>query len=130
MPDLPFEVVGRRPEFERDLKALKKKYRSLDEDIATLIRSGLHPFHHLALDTGHIEKMTEVQTSESMAMFKVVRMACKALKGTGSRSGMRVIYGYEAARDQVVLVELYFKGDKENEDRERIRAFLKQESGS
>jgi hypothetical protein len=51
-------------------------------------------------------------------------MACKSLKGTGSRSGMRVIYGYEAAVDRVVLVKLYFKGDKENEDRERIKAFL------
>ncbi len=51
----------------------------------------------------------------------------KALKGTGSRSGMRVVYGYEEARDRVVFVELYFKGDKENEDRERIRTFLTEE---
>jgi hypothetical protein len=129
LPDPPFAIVERRPEFERDLKALKKKYRSLDEDIQTLVRSGLHPFHHLGLDTGHIERMTDVQTSESMVMFKVVRMACRSLKGTGSRSGIRVAYGYEVARDRVVLVEIYFKGDKENEDRERIRAFLKEEAG-
>jgi hypothetical protein len=129
LPDSPFAVVERRPEFERDLKALKKKYRSLDEDIKTLIKSALHPFHHLGLDTGHIERMTEVQTSENVVMFKVVRMACRSLKGTGSRSGMRVIYAYEAARDRVVLVEIYYKGDKENEDRERIRAFLKEEAG-
>jgi hypothetical protein len=129
LPDPIFAVFERLPEFERDLKALKKKYRSLDDDLQTLIKSGLHPFHHLGLDTGHIEKMTEVQTSETVMMFKVVRMACKALKGTGSRSGMRVTYGYEAARDRVVLVELYFKGDKENEDRGRIGAFLKEEAG-
>jgi hypothetical protein len=129
LPDLPFGVVEHRLEFGRDLKALKRKYRSLDEEIETLIRSGLHPFHHLGLDAGHVERMTGVQMSEDMVIFKVVRMACKALKGTGSRSGMRVIYGYEAARDRVVLVELYFKGDKEDEDRERIRAFLKEEIG-
>lgn len=129
MPDSPFGIVERRAEFGRDLKALEKKYRSFDEDIESLIRSGLHPFHHLALDAGHIERMTGAQMSEDIVMFKVIRMACKALKGTGSRSGMRVIYGYEAARDRVVLVELYFKGDKENEDRERIRAFLKEEIG-
>jgi mRNA-degrading endonuclease RelE of RelBE toxin-antitoxin system len=128
LPDPVFAIVERRPEFDRDLKALKKKYRSLDEDLETLIRSGLHLFHHLGLDTGHIERMTEVQASETTVMFKVVRMACKALKGTGSRSGMRVIYAYEAARDRVVLVELYFKGDKENEDRARIRAFLYDET--
>ena len=128
MPDDAFAVIERRPEFERDLKALKKKYRSLDEDLQTLIKSGLHPYHHLGLDTGHIEKMADVQKSETIFMFKVVRMACKALKGTGSRSGMRVVYAYEAARDRVVLLEIYYKGDKENEDRERIRAFLGEES--
>lgn len=129
MADSPFGVVERRPEFDRDLKALKKKYRSLDKDLGTLIKSGLHAFHHLGIDAGHIEKMAGVQASEEIVMYKVVRMACKALKGTGSKSGIRVIYGYEAARDRVVLLEIYFKGDKENEDRERIRTFLSDEAG-
>ena len=74
--------------------------------------------------------MTDVQVPGGTVMFKVVRMACKSLKGTGSRSGMRVIYGHEAACDRVVLVELYFKGDKENKDRERIKAFLASETSS
>jgi len=129
LADSPFGSVERRPEFDRDLKALKKKYRSLDEDLGALIKSGLHAFHHLGVDAGHIEKMAGIQTSDGIVMYKVVRMACKALKGTGSKSGMRVIYGYEAARDRVVLVEIYFKGDKENEDRERVRGFLREETG-
>lgn len=57
MPDPPFGTVERLPEFDRDLEALKKKYRSLDEDLATLIKSALHPFHHLEIDAGHIEKI-------------------------------------------------------------------------
>ncbi len=130
LADSPFGIIERRPEFNRDLKALKKKYRSLDEDLGTLIKSGLHPFHHLGVDAGHIERMAGVQISEEIVVFKVVRMACRALKGTGSKSGMRVIYGYEAARDRVVLVEIYFKGDKENEDRDRVRAFLKEETSA
>ncbi len=128
MRDQVFAVVERLPEFERDLKALKKRYRSLGEDLETLIRSALHPYHHLGVDSGHIEKMTGVQSSETTMMFKVVKMACRALKGTGSRSGMRVVYGYEESSDRVVLVELYYKGDKENEDRERVRTFLKGEA--
>lgn len=128
MADLPFLLIERRPEFDRDLKALKKKYRSLDDDLDTLIGTALHAFHHLDIDTGHIEPIAGVQSSGDILMCKVVRMACKALKGTGSRSGMRVVYGYEARRDRVVLLEIYFKGDKENEDRERIREFLKEEA--
>ena len=50
MPEPPFAIVECLPEFERDLKALRKRYRSLDDDIQTLIRSGLHLLHHLALD--------------------------------------------------------------------------------
>jgi hypothetical protein len=123
--DQVFAVVERLPDFERDLKALKKRYRSLDEDLESLIRSALYPYHHLGVDSGHIEKMTGVQSSGTTMMFKVVKMACKALNGTGSRSGMRVVYGYEESSDRVVLVEVYYKGDKENEDRERIRVFLR-----
>jgi hypothetical protein len=128
LADSVFAVIERRHEFERDLKALKKRFRSLDEDLETLIKSGLHPFHHLGIDTGHIETMTGVQISEDILAFKVVRMACKALRGTGGNSGLRVTYGYEAGRDRVVLIEIYFKGDKENEDRDRVRSFLKEET--
>ena len=35
---------------------------------------------------------------------------------------MRLIYAYFSDEDAVELVEIYFKGDKENEDRDRILA--------
>jgi hypothetical protein len=31
-----------------------------------------------------------------------------------------VIYAYFEEKDRIELVEIYYKGDKENEDRERI----------
>ena len=42
----------------------------------------------------------------------------KALKG-GGRSGIRIIYAYKENEDKVTLIEAYYKGKKENEDREK-----------
>jgi hypothetical protein len=56
-------------------------------------------------------------------MYKAKKFACKALKGKGARSGIRVIYTYLPEFDEIYLLELYSKGDKENEDRDRIKNF-------
>lgn len=57
------------------------------------------------------------------------RAACRALKGRGSASGLRLIYAYFRDEDAVELVELYFKGDKEQEDRGRILALYAEGQG-
>jgi len=45
----------------------------------------------------------------------------------GVHSGIRVIYAYHEAEDKIELIEIYFKGDKENEERERILKNYKRE---
>ena len=57
-------------------------------------------------------------------VYKVKKFACRSLKGKGSQSGMRLIYSYLSESDTVVLIELYYKGDKSNEDRSRIKRLL------
>jgi mRNA-degrading endonuclease RelE of RelBE toxin-antitoxin system len=53
-------------------------------------------------------------------IYKVRKFACKALKGKGAMSGIRVIYAYFPDLDKVEFVEMYFKADQENEDRARV----------
>jgi hypothetical protein len=102
-------------EFKKDLKVLLKKYRTLNEDLA-MIKKVLEvapderpPFSfridHLGLET---------------CTIKVKKIACKALKGTGVNSGLRLIYAYFPEEQKITLIELYHKDDKENEDRKRI----------
>ncbi|OGS21066.1 MAG: hypothetical protein A2252_04010 [Elusimicrobia bacterium RIFOXYA2_FULL_39_19] len=55
-----------------------------------------------------------------MTIYKAKKFACRALKGSGANSGIRVIYAYDEAQDKIELIEIYFKGDKENEDKQRI----------
>ncbi|MFH1150522.1 MAG: hypothetical protein V1748_08610 [Actinomycetota bacterium] len=115
----PFGDVQRAAGFERDLKKLIKRFRTLEEDLATLINSGLFAFHRLDIDAGGIFRLTGLGF-EDPPVYKVKKFACRSLKGTGSRSGMRLIYSFEKASDRIVLIEIYYKGDKDNEDRERI----------
>lgn len=58
-------------------------------------------------------------------IYKARKFACKSIKGSAANSGIRVIYEYAAEESKVVFIEIYFKGDKENEDRKRIRRYCK-----
>jgi hypothetical protein len=51
-------------------------------------------------------------------------MACRSLPGRGSNTGLRVVYAHFEEEERIVFVEIYFKGEKENEDRERILEFF------
>jgi hypothetical protein len=47
-------------------------------------------------------------------------MACKALKGRGVNSGLRLIYAHFPEEQKITFIELYHKNDRENEDKTRI----------
>lgn len=114
-----FKSVIRREEFDRDLKKLLRRFRSLEEDLATLVRTQLNIYHKLHVDNGGIFHLTGLPF-EVPQIFKVKKFACKALKGRGVKSGIRVVYAYFPEADAVELVEIYFKADQANEDRRRL----------
>lgn len=102
------------PEFEKELKKLSKKYQTLPQDLKTLEK---------VLDvqpTGIGKNFTILHYSEEVLLVKT-RLACKSLR---DRS-MRVIYAYHNNTVTFVYIELYFKGNKESEDSERIAKYLK-----
>ena len=115
-----FNDIERAEEFKRDLKKLLKRYRTLEEDIDTLINASLYAFHKLDIDTGGIFRLQGLGFEEP-AVYKVKKFACRSLKGKGNQTGLRLIYSYLSEADRVVLIELYYKGDKDNEDRARIK---------
>jgi hypothetical protein len=53
-------------------------------------------------------------------IIKVKKIACKALKGRGVNSGLRLIYALFPDEQKIAFIELYHKSDKENEDKTRI----------
>lgn len=107
-------------EFKRDLKNLLKKYKTLNDDLDVVkkvltIAPDARPPFSFRIDNLGIET----------CVIKVKKIACKALKGRGVNSGLRLIYAYYEIEAKIVFVELYHKNDKENEDRQRIITNLK-----
>ena len=48
-----------------------------------------------------------------------------SLVGHGSQSGIRIIFIWQLVISTLTFVEVYFNGDKSDEDRERLKEFLK-----
>ena len=107
-----FEEIS---EYKRDLKYLQKKYTSLNEDIETL-KKVLNILPDERLPFSFAVNNLGIET----CIIKVKKIACRSLKGKGSNTGLRLIYAYFEAEERIVLIELYHKNDKENEDRQRI----------
>ncbi|MDE0151328.1 MAG: hypothetical protein OXK80_02370 [Bdellovibrionales bacterium] len=102
------------PIFQREFKKLKKRYRSLSEDLTEFQKvisvSPLGNKKHFSI----IRKMDDLYVVKA-------RFFCKYLKG----SSLRIVYAYFPKDKKIQFIEVYFKGNKENEDAERIRKYLK-----
>jgi mRNA-degrading endonuclease RelE of RelBE toxin-antitoxin system len=109
--------------FARDMKRLEKKFPSLSKDFETLKKNAVEVLHIKGLDAGGIPEIKGVGNSDDLMFYKVKKFACRSMKGRGSKSGIRVIYAFFPKEWKIVFLEIYFKGEKENEDRERIYVF-------
>jgi mRNA-degrading endonuclease RelE of RelBE toxin-antitoxin system len=114
-----FTEIKKLPEFEKEFKKLLKKFQSLEEDLDVFIDKQLVPTHKLGVDNGGVVRIAGLGIEEPK-VYKAKKFACKSLKGKGAQSGIRIIYSYSSTRDVVEFIEIYYKGDKENEDRARI----------
>jgi hypothetical protein len=118
-----FAEIGRTSEFDKDLKKLLKRFKTLEEDLQIFIEKELFLFHKMDVDNRGVFQLTDLEFREPK-VFKAKKFACRALKGRGSQSGIRIIYAFFEKEDKIEFIEIYFKGDKENEDRERIDGFF------
>lgn len=107
--------IGFLPEYQKDLKKMLKKYRTLERDMADVIKilkvkpNALPPF---SFEIAGLEIKT--------CVIKVKKIASDSFKGRGVNSGLRLIYAHFADEQKIIFIELYHKNDKENEDQKRI----------
>ena len=118
-----FKDISHAPEFEKDRKKLVKRFSSLEEDLETFMKVAMNIFHKQKIDSGAILRISDLGI-HSPKIYKAKKFACKALKGKGVHSGLRVIYAYHEEEDRIDFIELYYKGHKESEDRERILKYF------
>jgi hypothetical protein len=85
-----FTKVSRLPEFEKDLKRLSKRFKTLEDDLRIFIDTQLNLFHKLGIDNGGIFQIPGLHI-ETAKFYKAKKFACRSLKGTAAQSGIRVI---------------------------------------
>ncbi len=117
MNEITFEELA---EYNKDLKQLLKKYKSLHDDIAELkkvlaVEPDAAPPFSFRIDGLGI----------TTCVIKVKKIACRSLKGRGVNSGLRLIYAWFEIEQRIVMVEIYHKNDKEVEDKGRIKKHFK-----
>ena len=108
-------------EFEREFKQLRKKFRSLDGDLELLEKVlRMEPQGHPPgiVRISGLGVMTEI--------YKVKHFRCRALKGKGARSGIRIIYAYFPEEQRIEFAEMYYKGEGDMDcDKGRIKNYYK-----
>ena len=90
-----FEVA---PEFEKALKRLSKKYKSLKDDYLTFL--------------SELEK-NPMLGNEIFPNCRKARITIKS-KGKGKRGGGRVFFYFEIIEDKIILLFIYDKSEMEN----------------
>ena len=102
-------------EFSKEFKRFSKKYKSLPDD--------LEEFKHVVdvAPLGNSKHFNIITRNEQCTVAKA-RLFCRYLKGS---SKLRIVYAFYCQNYKVDFIQIYFKGEKENEDRERIKAYLK-----
>ena len=120
-----FNDIRKLAEFEKDFKKLAKKFRTLEEDLNAFIANQLKLMHKKNIDNKGAVRIPDLGI-EYPKIYKARKFACKALKGKGAASGIRVIYAYYDQDDVIEFIEIYYKDNKETEDRDRILKHYKQ----
>ncbi len=101
------------PEFSKEFKRFSKKYPSLPED--------LEEFKKIisTIPLGNTKHFNVLTKNGEYVVLKA-RLFCRYLKG----SSLRIIYSFHQTSKTIEFIELYFKGEKENEDRQRKKEYL------
>ncbi|MEA2088269.1 MAG: hypothetical protein U9O55_00275 [Patescibacteria group bacterium] len=110
--------------FTRDFKKLLKKFPSLVDDLEVNKQYRIELFHCKEIDSRSIFEIQGAGNTAELKFFKVKKFQCKDLKGRGAKSGIRLIYAYFPVEQKIVFIEIYFKADQANENKQRIIDFI------
>ncbi len=107
-------------EYNKDLKRLSKKYRTLTDDLEVVkkvlfVNPKERPPFSFRIDNLGLET----------CVIKVKKIASKSFKGKGVNSGFRLIYAHFEKKNRIVLIEIYHKSTKDIEDKKRIMSTFK-----
>lgn len=116
----------RTPEFNKDLKRLSKKWRSLPNDLRDAELTITDVYTDSELQETFVQKFfdgkraTKIVVTESCEVVKM-RLDVQSL---GNSQKVRVVFVAVKTENEIIFVELYAKNDKEREDPKRYSWYL------
>lgn len=120
----------RHDRFEKQIKKLIRKYRSLEEDLEIVKKYAITAFHIENQDNEAAQLVPKFDR-KTVQIYKIRKFACKALKGKGVRSGIRVIYAFYPEKFEVEFLEIYFKEKNDTDmDYDFARKYLEANAAS
>ncbi len=109
--------------FKKDFQKLLKKFKTLDDDLENAKKNAIELFLIQKIDNKSVVLIPGFN-NEKYKIYKMRKFACKALKGRGAQSGIRIIYAYCEVTLSVTFIEMYFKAEQEVENKTRIEKFI------
>ena len=107
------------PDFQKEFRKLGRKFKTLPDDFARFkgkVEDSPPQFGRAV--GGHAEI---IRQSEGLLIVKG-RMRCEYLR----ESSLRVIYGFIEQSLLAQFIEIYFKGDKEAHNKQRVQTYIDQ----
>jgi hypothetical protein len=119
-------------EFDRELKALSKKWRSLPNDFIPVKKSLPLLYATQPDETEENLRMrrdqffnnkraTLLHTTEAGIEIVKMRLDCASL---GNKDILRLVFVYAKYGETIEFIELYSKNDRQREDQSRIKRYL------
>lgn len=105
--------------FQKDIKRLAKDFNTIRDDLKVLkkvlgVSPESRPPISIELNGLDLEPI----------ITKVNKMPCRSLPGQGANTGLKLIYAYYKEEQRIVFIEIFFKGNKNSADLERIVKYL------
>lgn len=119
-------------EFDKELKTLSKKWRSLPSDFVPVKKSlpllyAVQPDEteeNLRIRRGQFfnnKRATILHTKEDGIEIIKMRLDCASL---GNKDILRLVFVYAKYGETIEFIELYSKNEKQREDQSRIKKYL------
>lgn len=113
---------SRHPRFDKQIKKLLKRFRTLEEDLEIAKIASIELLHLRGIDN-RSSWLVPGFDRESIKIFKIKKFACKSLAGKGVRSGIRVTYAFYPQKIAIEFLEIYYK---EKQDTDMDYNFVKE----
>lgn len=115
--------IEKLQKFEKEFKYFKNKFRTLEKDFENFLKYSLFLFLEKDINSNcffPIEWIW-VNANENIKFFVAKKFTCASLKWKWAKSWLRIVCCFDKINSRIIFVEMYYKGDKEVEDLERVR---------